>query len=231
MSHVMRKPVFRVCDQVRHKPACSATETSSSLNILDLANICIMLSRQQTSKALIGVRGCTGWSAPLYGIRHVSSWHGSYTCKHFINIVFSSPEPLVVRRPSSTIFKDLLLQNQLAYQSQISYGASVGQGNESLLGGVWVTWTRWPPGPYVVKTLQKSSSPEPNGQWPCGFICSIGDAGPIIVCSNDDPRLTLTYFTARSNLVPYAFIWGKTVRKSFNGRNLQQMTRVTKGLC
>ena len=50
---------------------------------------------------------------------------------------------------------------------------------------------------------------------------------PIIVCSNDDPRLTLTYFTARSNLVSYAFIWGK----SFNGRNLQQMTRVTKGLC
>ena len=33
------------------------------------------------------------------------------------------------------------------------------------------------------------------------------------VCSNDDPRLTLTYFTARSNLVPYAFVWekGKTV--------------------
>ena len=32
---------------------------------------------------------------------------------------------------------------------------------------------------------------------------------PIIVCSNDDPRLTLPYFTARSNLVFYAFIWGK----------------------
>ena len=30
---------------------------------------------------------------------------------------------------------------------------------------------------------------------------------------NDDPGLTLTYFTARSNLVPYAFVWekGKTV--------------------
>ena len=37
--------------------------------------------------------------------------------------------------------------------------------------------------------------------------------------------------SARSNLVPYAFIWGKAVRKSFNGRNLQQMTRVTNGLC
>ena len=33
------------------------------------------------------------------------------------------------------------------------------------------------------------------------------------VCSNDDPGLTLTYFTARLNLVPYAFVWekGKTV--------------------
>ena len=33
------------------------------------------------------------------------------------------------------------------------------------------------------------------------------------ICSNDDPWLTLTYFTARSNLVPYAFVWekGKTM--------------------
>ena len=39
----------------------------------------------------------------------------------------------------------------------------------------------------MVKTLQKSS--------------------PIIVFSNDDPRVTLTYFTERSNLVTYAFLW------------------------
>ena len=33
------------------------------------------------------------------------------------------------------------------------------------------------------------------------------------VYSNDDPMLTWTYFTARSNLVPYAFVWekGKTM--------------------
>ena len=29
------------------------------------------------------------------------------------------------------------------------------------------------------------------------------------VCSNDDPGLTMTYFTARSNLIPYAFVWEK----------------------
>ena len=36
------------------------------------------------------------------------------------------------------------------------------------------------------------------------------------VCSNDDPGLTLTYFTARSNLVPFAFVWekGKTMEFS-----------------
>ena len=36
------------------------------------------------------------------------------------------------------------------------------------------------------------------------------------VCSNDDPGSTLTYFTARSNLVPYAFVWekGKTMHFS-----------------
>ena len=33
------------------------------------------------------------------------------------------------------------------------------------------------------------------------------------VCSNDVPELILTYFTERSNLVPYAFVWekGKTM--------------------
>ena len=32
-------------------------------------------------------------------------------------------------------------------------------------------------------------------------------------CSNDYPGLTLTYFTVRSNLVPYAFFYGKTVKQ------------------
>ena len=29
------------------------------------------------------------------------------------------------------------------------------------------------------------------------------------ICSKDDPELILTYFTARSNLIPYAFVWEK----------------------
>ena len=35
------------------------------------------------------------------------------------------------------------------------------------------------------------------------------------VCSNGDPGLTLVYFTARSNLVPYAFVWEKSKTMDF----------------
>ena len=35
------------------------------------------------------------------------------------------------------------------------------------------------------------------------------------ICSNDDPELTLTYFTIRSNLVPYAFVWEKRENNGF----------------
>ena len=60
MSHVTRKPFFGVCDQVRLKPACSATETSKSLEILGIETRGIILSRQRTTKTLIRLRGCTG---------------------------------------------------------------------------------------------------------------------------------------------------------------------------
>ena len=48
----MRKPVFGVCDQMRLKPAYSATETSQNLDILDSARIWFILPRQRTTKAL-----------------------------------------------------------------------------------------------------------------------------------------------------------------------------------
>ena len=52
-------------DQVRLKPACSATEASYSLESLKLASIGIILSRKQTAKALIRLYGRAGWSVPL----------------------------------------------------------------------------------------------------------------------------------------------------------------------
>ena len=54
-----------VSDQVRLKLACSATEASMRLEILVTETRDITLSRQRTTKALIRLRGCAGWSAPL----------------------------------------------------------------------------------------------------------------------------------------------------------------------
>ena len=51
LSHVTRKADFGVWDQVRFKPVYSVTETSLSLESLDLARIGLMLSRQRTTKA------------------------------------------------------------------------------------------------------------------------------------------------------------------------------------
>ena len=81
--------------------------------------------------------------------------------------------------------------------------------------------------------------PRTKGPMTLGLGMQHWGHGPNKVCSNDDCGLTFTFFTARSNLLPYAFIrenihsFGKNVRKSFchfNGRNLQQITTVTKGL-
>ena len=91
-------------------------------------------------------------------------------------------------------------------EAKISCGASLGRGNE-FVQTVLVTWPRWPPCPYMVKTLKKSSSPEPKCRWPWILVCSIG-------CSSTTKIIQMmTYFTARSNLVPYAFVWekGKTM--------------------
>ena len=58
------------------------------------------------------------------------------------------------------------------------------------------------------------------------------------ICSIDDPGLTLTYFLARSNLVPYAFEWEKDKTVDFSETfvvyviwNWQQMTEVTRSFC
>ena len=64
--------------------------------------------------------------------------------------------------------------------------------------------------PIYCKNLKISSSHEP-------MALKLGMQYRVLkyyhVCSNFDPGLILTYFWARSNLVPYAFVWekGKTI--------------------
>ena len=77
ISLVMKNPVFGVFDKVGLKLSSSATENSYTLEILDLASIGIILSEQQTTKALISLHWCTGWSAPfLFAYRINRFFHG-----------------------------------------------------------------------------------------------------------------------------------------------------------
>ena len=70
-----------VCDQLRLKLACSATEAVYSHEIANIETRNILLCRQRTTKALIRLPCCAGWYGPLlfaYGIRQVFSWRSSY---------------------------------------------------------------------------------------------------------------------------------------------------------
>ena len=48
------------------------------------------------------------------------------------------------------------------------------------------------------------------------------------VCSNDDLRLVLTYFTAVSNLAHYVFVWGKGKTMAFSETIVVKMSRIPK---
>ena len=66
---------------------------------MTIASRGIILSRQRTTKALIRLHGCTGWSAHLlfaYGIRQVFSWRG--TLYHKIGML-----PLLIKHSSTTL--------------------------------------------------------------------------------------------------------------------------------
>ena len=106
--------------------------------------------------------------------------------------IFSSPEPKghrwaysmpMVRLPSSTISNIFFSETAWSIKAK-SYVEL------KFVRGIRVTWPRWPPRPYIVKT-SKSSTPEPVDRFPRDLVFSIGDQ-PIIVCSNDDPGLTST---------------------------------------
>ena len=84
---------------------------------------------------------------------------------------------------------------------------------------VQVTWPRWPPCPYMVKTFKKSSSPEPEVLWSWNLVCSIGDSSSTKFYKWW-PWVDLDLFYGKVKL-GHLYVWmGKTVIKSFNGGKL-----------
>ena len=54
MSHITRKPVFRVSDQVRHKSSCTATDYGKTLGISDLGGLYYLWSENKSTDQLHG---------------------------------------------------------------------------------------------------------------------------------------------------------------------------------
>ena len=65
MGLVAGKSVFGVSDKASFKPVSSATETSYKVEISPVASLQMLLSKRRITKALIRLRGCAGWSAPV----------------------------------------------------------------------------------------------------------------------------------------------------------------------
>ena len=65
LGTVARKPVFGVSDKASFKPVSSATETSWKIEISPVASFHMILFKKRITKALIRLRGCAGWSAPV----------------------------------------------------------------------------------------------------------------------------------------------------------------------
>ena len=65
MGLVATKPVFRVSVKARFQPVSSATETNQKFEILLEASSDMIPYNTRITKALISLRRCAGWSAPL----------------------------------------------------------------------------------------------------------------------------------------------------------------------
>ena len=87
----------------------------------------------------------------------------------------------IVCRPSSVVCQHFQTSSPLKQLGQLnSYfiWRLLRMGERKFVQMVLVTWPRWPPRPYMVNTLKKSSSPEPEGRWPWDLVCSIWVVGP-----------------------------------------------------
>ena len=60
-----RKPVFRVSDKVRVKPAAQLHRVARKLKFPFVKSLDKVLSSKQISKALIRLHRCAGWSEPV----------------------------------------------------------------------------------------------------------------------------------------------------------------------
>ena len=128
---------------------------------------------------------------------------------------------------------DLIFENLFSLETLCRLKANFiwnrhGIGEWKFIQMVQVTWQIWPPCPYILKNLKIffSGTERP-------MTLNIGIQHRVLEYyqsySNDDPWLALTYFKARSNLVPCAFVLEKGKTMDFSKTILVYDIKV--GMC
>ena len=128
-----------------------------------------------------------------YRIRRVC--HPYVVCQHFQT---SSPQKPLGRLKPNFMWSHL------------------GTGERKFVQTVLVTWPSWPLCPYMVKKPLKIFFAGTKRSMTLKLVMQQQVLKYYQVCSNDDPGLTLTYFTAKSHLVPYAFVLEKGKTNDFS---------------
>ena len=114
---------------------------------------------------------------------------------------------------SSTFSDDIFSETTRSVQTKF-YVEPPGGGGTKICSGCLDSMTKMAAMPYMVKLLKIFLS---GKIWPMTLKLDMQHKGLRLyqVCSNDDLWLTLTYFTARSNSVTWAFVWGKKASSGF----------------
>ena len=131
------------------------------------------------------------------------------------------PHRLIMEKLCLQVFKHPLFKHLLhrnwANQSQISYGASMGRGNETVCSNSPGHMTKVAAIPIYGKKLKKkiffSGTKRP-------MTLKLGIQHRVLeyylVCSNDDPGLTLTYFYGKVKFGPLCFCMWKRLNNGFS---------------
>ena len=70
MGLAAKKTVFGVSDKVSFKPVSPASDTNQIIEISLVASLDMILLDKRITQALISLRGCAGWSAPVLFANH-----------------------------------------------------------------------------------------------------------------------------------------------------------------
>ena len=129
-------------DQLRLKTACSATETSWGLEISAIARRGNILSRQRTTKVLIRLRGCIGWSAPLL-FAYGKNWFSHDVAQIILSEIAALPHH--VDNPI-TIDNSFSYDNAVSscrYKAQKDQISNVGEQSSCTIHGYRVKDKQW----------------------------------------------------------------------------------------